>query len=93
MSTDLYRRRARTLGWLLFGLGALIGLDALYMHLTHYEDGAKHVLVRMFGVKTEFTRAQDLMGFAIAFGVAAMISMIASFRKLSTTSTASGDGA
>ncbi len=79
--TDLRRRRIRILGWFLWGLGAVLGLDALIMHLTHYEQGAQHVLLRMFGLKAEFTRAEDLMGVAIAFGITGMVAMTLSFRK------------
>ena len=81
MRTDMHSRRIRILGWVLFGLGAVMGLDALIMHLTNYEQGAQHVLLRMFGLKAEFTRAEDLMGVAIVFGIAGMIAMTLSFRK------------
>ncbi len=81
MPMDFHSRRIRILGWFLFGLGAFMGLDALIMHLTHYEQGAEHVLLRVFGLKAEFTRAQDLMGVAIIFGVLGMIAMVVSFKK------------
>ena len=81
MSTEYERKRYTVLGWATCGLAALLAIDSLVMHLTHYEQGATHVFLRGFGVQMEFTRAQDLLGAAVVLGALGTAALVMGSRK------------
>lgn len=89
MINNLRRKRIRVLSWFLYGLGAFIGLDGLYMQLSGF-SASQGPSVFLF--IWNLTLAQDMLIFAIAFGVVATVFMIASFRVKETSRRPSSRG-
>jgi hypothetical protein len=73
---NLLRKRIRILAWFLYGLGAFIGLDGLYMQMSGFSQSqGPSVFLFVYNL----TMAQDMLFFAIVFGVVATACLIASF--------------
>lgn len=75
MAGNLRRKRVRALAWLLYGVAAFIGLDGIYMQATGFSQSQGP---SVFLFRWNLTPAQDMLFFAIVFGVAATAAIVAS---------------
>lgn len=81
------RKQVRALGWLLYGVAAFIGLDGIYMQASGFSQSQGP---SVFLFKWNLTMAQDMLFFAIVFGVAATVCLVMSFMLGGASSRGAG---